>query len=142
MNLVLGKLKESRSLSAFKLSKTWNLNAIVAGFARTVYKQSDYPVFILFHTVFLFYIRRILVLYFSYTKFIAIVVVQIFLKHFVNTIKMIDTYDKNYSSPGKEASIVISYNKFFFFFLVKFLIQASILVAVQLSKFYFVNISF
>lgn len=38
MNLVLGKLKESRSLSALKLSKTWNLNAIVAGFARTIYK--------------------------------------------------------------------------------------------------------
>ena len=38
MNLVLGKLKESRSLSAFKLSKTWNLNAIVTGFARTIYK--------------------------------------------------------------------------------------------------------
>ena len=36
MNLVLAKLKESRSSSAFKLSKIWSLNAIVAGFERTI----------------------------------------------------------------------------------------------------------
>ena len=38
MNLVLAKLKESRSLSAFKLSKIWNLNAIAPGFERTIYE--------------------------------------------------------------------------------------------------------